>query len=635
MFGTLKPQRCRLPLVERQAHDRLYCGLCQSLGEGYGTAVRGLLSHDAVFLALLAEGLQSAPAAHDSCRCPLVPIVHRPTLSPASPAMRYAAAYQLLLADQFLADRQADGRRFFGAARALLSSRVARARTGLVALGIDPTPLEGFESRQLACERRARVDALDAARPTAEALALVLAHAADLPGADPRAAEPATRAELGTLGFALGEIIYLQDALEDLRKDALAGAFNPCLAPALVGRAVPDRRLVERACSALTSALERATRSLRALPLRRYRSVLESVLEGELGRRSREAMRSARAWTSEAGLAHLAHRADPNPLNGLRERWLFALAFLTSWFAMIASALAQGKAGAGPRPLPRPSRLGGAGRGGSGRGGHGGSAGTAGQAGQAGQAGSAGQAGQAGDAGSAGQAGEAGYAGSAGQAGDAGSAGSGGASDAGQGVGGIDSSWLDPAGQAGSPSGAGGAGGASGAASHGPGGVFDPCPCLPYRGGGPSPGASSSTSPPALPVPSGGGFDAPAPPGPAPGGGSGSGGCDPCSGCNKTCNGCVDACTEPCKSCGGGKGCDGSACCNSCSAPCQSCCSGGGNCCDGCNGCGNCCNSCNGCGNCCNGCNGCGNGCNGCNGCSNGLPDPSNLSDGCDKGPWA
>ncbi|MCU0688024.1 MAG: DUF5685 family protein [Polyangiaceae bacterium] len=461
MFGTLKPQRCRLPLVERQAHDRLYCGLCQSLGEGYGTAVRGLLSHDAVFLALLAEGLQSAPAAHDSCRCPLVPIVHRPTLSPASPAMRYAAAYQLLLADQFLADRQADGRRFFGAARALLSSRVARARTGLVALGIDPTPLEGFESRQLACERRARVDALDAARPTAEALALVLAHAADLPGADPRAAEPATRAEL---------------------------------------------------------ALERATRSLRALPLRRYRSVLESVLEGELGRRSREAMRSARAWTSEAGLAHLAHRADPNPLNGLRERWLFALAFLTSWFAMIASALAQGKAGAGPRPLPRPSRLGGAGRGGSGRGGHGGSAGTAGQAGQAGQAGSAGQAGQAGDAGSAGQAGEAGYAGSAGQAGDAGSAGSGGASDAGQGVGGIDSSWLDPAGQAGSPSGAGGAGGASGAASHGPGGVFDPCPCLPYRGGGPSPGASSSTSPPALPVPSGGGFDAPAPPGPAPGG---------------------------------------------------------------------------------------------------------------------
>lgn len=620
MFGTLKPQRCRLPLVERQAHDRLYCGLCQSLGEGYGTAVRGLLSHDAVFLALLAEGLQSAPAAHDSCRCPLVPIVHRPTLSPESPSMRYAAAYQLLLADQFLADRQADGRRLFGAARALLSSSVARARAGLVSLGIDPSPLEGFESRQLACERRNRVDALDAARPTAEALALVLAHAADLPGADPRAAEPATRAELGTLGFALGEIIYLQDALEDLRKDALAGAFNPCLAPGLVGRALPDRRLVERACRALASALDRARRSLQALPLLRHRSLLENVLQGELGRRSREAMQSARAWASESGLEHLARRADPNPWNGLRERWLFALAFLTSWFAMIASAFAQRKAGSSSRQL-RPPRFGGAGRGGAGRGGYGGSAGSAGRAGQAGEAGAGGQAGEAGYAGSAGQSG---YAGSAGSEGHAGEAGQGGA-------GGIDSSWLDAAGQAGSPS---GAGGASGAAPHGHGSSFNPCPCLPHPSGGPSPGASSSGSPSALPVPSGGGFDVPAPPVAAPGGGSGSGSgssccCDPFSGFNRACNGCADTCTEPCKSCGGGKGgcckaCDGGACCKSCGDPCQGCCSSGGNCCSGCNGC-------DSCGSGCNGCNNCGSGCNG---CSNGPPDPSNLSDCCDKGPW-
>ncbi|HEU4535342.1 MAG TPA: DUF5685 family protein [Polyangiaceae bacterium] len=615
MFGTLKPQRCRLPLVERQAHERLYCGLCQSLGEGYGTAVRGLLSHDAVFLALLAEGLQGEPAAHASCRCPLVPIVHRPTLSPESPAMRYAAAYQLLLADQFLADRQADGRRLFGAARALLARHVARARRGLVGLGLDPSPLEGFESRQLACERRARVEATDAARPTAEALSIVLAHAADLPGADPRAAGPETRAELGALGFALGAIIYLQDALEDLRNAALAGAFNPCLGPGAGGRPAPDRRRVERACRALDDALGRARHSLRALPLRRHRALLESVLEGELGRRARAAMQSARAWASEAGREHLALRADPNPFRVARERWLFALAWLTSWFAMVASAFAQTKAGSGPRRLPRAPHA-------PGPAGHGGSAGAAGQAGYGG-------------------------AGSAGHAGDG--AGSGGhAGDAGQGAGGFhgrdDAGWFDAAGQAGSAGSAGGAGGspdlggtggAAGAAPHGHDGRgFDVCHCLSRQGGAPSPGAAGSASPHAPPVPNGGGFDAPAPPGPAPGGGSSpSGGgsdpcpscgdpcqscgdtcrgcCNPCGGCDKACKDCSDTCTEPCRGCGNCcKGCDGS-CCNSCTDPCQGCCSGGGNCCNGCNNCGN------------------------CRGCGNAPPDPSNLSDCCDKGPWA
>jgi hypothetical protein len=640
LFGTLKPQRCRLPLVERRAHERLYCGLCQSLGEHYGTALRGLLSHDAVFLALLAEGLQRDPAPHDRCRCPLMPVVHRPTLSPESAPMRYAAAYQLLLADQLLADRQAEGKRLFGAARSLLSGPVARARNQLAALGLDPSPLAGFESRQLACERVAPADVTDAARPTAEALAFVLDHAADLPGADPDATLPGARAELGALGSALGEIIYLQDALEDLRKDSLSVAFNPCLWPGPDGRPAPDAPRVERACRALASALARARRSLDALPLRRHRALLDSIVNGELARRSHDAMRAARAWASEAGRAHLAVRADPRPLRRLRERWLFALAFVTSWLTTLV-AFAQGKAGAGPRPPRRLPRLPGAA-------GHGGHAVDPSHAGASGQAGCGNVAGQAGAAGQAGCGGAPGQAGDAGQAGLGGQGGLGGLG----GQGGDDAGWFDPAGGAGGPSGSAGAPGPP--SPHGHGGGFDPCPFLPRWGRGPFSAPSGSATPhPGPPPGGGGGFDAPtlpAPdPTPRPGPGGGGGHACPCDDCFKVCGGCTDACTRPCEGCGGGggggaqpcKGC-GDACCQPCKdcGGCDKCCSGccnegcGKSCGDPCRSCcsgGDCCKGCTDCGNCCNGCNGCG----GCNNCGAAPPDPSQISDCCDKGPWA
>ncbi|HEU4407864.1 MAG TPA: DUF5685 family protein [Polyangiaceae bacterium] len=642
MFGTLKPQRCRLPLVERRDHERRYCGLCQSLGAHYGTALRGLLSHDAVFLALLAEGLQQDAAPHDRCRCPLVPVVHRPTVSPESAPMRYAAAYQLLLADQFLADRQADGRRLFGAARALLSGPVARARAELGALGLDPSPLEGFESRQLACERAERgerVDVADAARPTAEALALVLGHAADLPGADPRAASAEARAELGALGAALGEIIYLQDALEDLPKDSLAGAFNPCLTRGPGGRPAPDVRRVERACRALASALARARRSLAALPLRRHRALLESIVGGELARRSHDAMRTARAWASEAGRAHLAGRADARALRRLRERWLFALAFVTSWLAALV-AFAQGKAGAGPRPPRRPPRPLGAG-------------GQGGRAAEPLRAGASGQAGCGNAGGQAGAAGQAGCGGAPSQAGDAGQAGATGSDgrwfdEAGGGAG---DGWLDPAGHAGWPSGASGAPPAPSPRGHG--GGFDPCPCLPRWGRGPFPAPSGSAAPPPAPgaggsgfgVPSpgagGSGFDmpslpAPAPqPAPQPGGGGGGLAC-PCDDCFKTCGGCTSSCTRPCEGCCSGPGpCTG--CGDACAKPCRDC-GGCDKCCSGCctdAGCKSCCDPCQSCcssGDCCKGCGDCGS-C--CRGCADAPADPSQLSDCCDKGPWA
>ena len=111
MFGTLKPHTCRLGCDRKHEYATFYCGLCKSLGDNFGTLTRALLNYDAVFLALVADALMDVEAAPDRCRCPILPVTFRPTVRPDSTAMRYAAAMQMLLSDQWLADRAADGKR--------------------------------------------------------------------------------------------------------------------------------------------------------------------------------------------------------------------------------------------------------------------------------------------------------------------------------------------------------------------------------------------------------------------------------------------------------------------------------------------------------------------------------------------
>lgn len=181
MFGTLRLHTCQLGCGRRHDYASFYCGLCKSLGDHFGTLSRALLNYDAVFLALVADGLMEEPAAPDRCRCPMLPITFRPTVRPDSPAMRYAAAMQMLLADQWLADRSEDGGRAAAAARPLLSGKVDAARAILAELGVSLDDLTGFEREQARCEVPGVTGPRDAAAPTASALARVFERMAELP----------------------------------------------------------------------------------------------------------------------------------------------------------------------------------------------------------------------------------------------------------------------------------------------------------------------------------------------------------------------------------------------------------------------------------------------------------------------
>ncbi|PRQ05645.1 DUF5685 family protein [Enhygromyxa salina] len=314
MFGTLRPARAALSCAGRSDWQHFYCGTCQSIGDQFGLGYRALLSHDAVFLGLLVDGLQLHAAAPDRTRCPMVPVVHRPTVSPDSVAMRYAGAVQLLLADQWLADRAIDGRGFARIARPLLDKPTARARETLAELGSDLGDLIGVEHRQAATERVGMTDPEQAAEPTAAALELVFERIVALPGSVAECtAEPAPRSAalvrcdldprrlLAKLGRGVGTMIYLIDALEDLEQDQRAGDFNPCLVHDYRGRPQLDRARIRDAARGLERARTDVAAALNALPLRRHKPVLVNILVTQLGARAQLAAAGAERMLSEAG----------------------------------------------------------------------------------------------------------------------------------------------------------------------------------------------------------------------------------------------------------------------------------------------------------------------------------------------
>jgi hypothetical protein len=330
LFGTLKLRGCCGSDDIRDSHQRYYCGLCQAMGAGYGLPLRALHSYDGVFVALLADGLQHERAAAATTICPMLPVVRKASVDPESPAMVYAAAVQLLLGDQWLADKQVEGGRTAGAGRRLLAGRVARARARLSEIGVDLCELVGFEQRQDAVERTG-ASPEQAAEPTAGALELVFGRIADLPGAQRGARGPLT-----LLGRHLGRAIYLVDALEDCDDDARDGDFNPCLTD---GEVDADR--VEAAVALLDEDLAALASLPEALPLLLNRELVAELIGASLTHRSRAAIAAGRRAATGVARADRARHREMSIVQRLS--WAAAALLVSVWsfFARLPEALAS------------------------------------------------------------------------------------------------------------------------------------------------------------------------------------------------------------------------------------------------------------------------------------------------------
>ncbi|MFT5686297.1 MAG: hypothetical protein ACI8RZ_007253 [Myxococcota bacterium] len=287
MFGTLRPHGCSLPTVDRQQHRHLYCGLCKTMGADYGTLTRPLVSVDAVLLGVVVDALQEDAAPQSSCRCPIAPHRFRTTIDHDSTTMRFSAAAQVLLTDQWLADRAMDGRTLARIARPLGGTTVQRAWEVLDSLGADLSGLIGLERRQVAVEAAGVTE--EASLPSESAVALVFSQIPQLPGC--AALTDDEEDALTGLGAALGAVVYGVDALEDLEEDLLSDAFNPCLRDGVV-----DRERLEATAAMVQDSLAAIRRCLDALPLRRHEALLENILIDRQSRKADKAAAAARTF---------------------------------------------------------------------------------------------------------------------------------------------------------------------------------------------------------------------------------------------------------------------------------------------------------------------------------------------------
>lgn len=297
MFGTLKPHKCTLDKANDQNHWRFYCGLCKSLGDNYSQAHRALVNFDAVFIGIVADGLLEKGAEHDSCRCPINPLAMRPTMTRRSPAMEFATSMQMLLSDQWLADRGSDGRSWARASRRWFRPALHKARKTLAKLGLSMSQLEGFERVQKRVEVIGETSLSQAAEPTARALGYVFRQVAALPGAVPQLSHEAMQGQLNTFGRSLGQVIYLTDALDDLEKDLKNSEFNPCLQKIGVkGGLKASKSKIQDCHDALGLAFEKLNSVIESLPWRRHMELIKNILCDQLVQTSKQASKKLQGW---------------------------------------------------------------------------------------------------------------------------------------------------------------------------------------------------------------------------------------------------------------------------------------------------------------------------------------------------
>jgi hypothetical protein len=339
MFGTLRPDGCSVSSSELRDYHTFYCGMCKSLGAHFGTVTRILVSHDSVFLAMVVDGLMGEQAGSSRCRCPMLPIIHRPIVEPNSAAMRFATATQILLGDQWLADRSAEGKKVASWVRPLAQPRVERACSMLEELGISVAPLRNFEQRQASSEAIWNCTPEQAAQPTADALGYLFSAITVLPGVQP-VQNDALKELLYSLGHALGQSIYWLDALDDLRKDFLSRDFNPCLMNGLswqtkswqMSLLISSER-VDECCSLLSSSLKKIHDIIDKIPWVRHRDIIFNVLTKQLPLMAEQVAAKATSLAStERKEELLAYRSLAWYSRALRQGAL-AVLFVWAWFS--------------------------------------------------------------------------------------------------------------------------------------------------------------------------------------------------------------------------------------------------------------------------------------------------------------
>ncbi len=216
MFGYVRVRRADLLVKDDEYYSALYCGLCRSMGKRTGQRSRMALSYDFVFMAAVRMAVSGERPTFAKRRCPAHPLKNK-TFVVAGPEMQYCADCAGLLTGLKCRDDCHD------------EHGVRRAAAGMARVWFGGTR----RSVKRYPELYAALEALTArlAEMETDGSATVDAHA-DLCGQMLRllfenGLEGSAARLCGNIGYHVGKLVDMLDALDDWEKDRAADRFNP------------------------------------------------------------------------------------------------------------------------------------------------------------------------------------------------------------------------------------------------------------------------------------------------------------------------------------------------------------------------------------------------------------------------
>lgn len=215
MFGYVRPPLQALSEAEVERFRRMYCGLCHTLGQRYGQAARFILNYDFTYLAILLSDSEEGNVS--GARCYASPLHQRAYLEPGA-AMELAADESVILAYWQLRDGVDDHDWFHGLKYRTASAALESAYRKAAAFRPGFDAAVRTQLSRLSDLEKENCSSMDMA---ADAFAALLGSAAQ------EVADPVRRRVLEQLLYHLGRWIYLVDAADDLKKDAVSGNYNP------------------------------------------------------------------------------------------------------------------------------------------------------------------------------------------------------------------------------------------------------------------------------------------------------------------------------------------------------------------------------------------------------------------------
>lgn len=247
MYGYIKPRMDALSEEEGALYRAMGCGLCRAMRQKSGLLSACFLHDDMIFLSLCLAVCEGGHMAVREHRCPLFPFRRRTMVETGDllfGVASVAATIAYLKKRDDLCDRGLRRRLRALAVLPLLSHARRRAAVTKV-----EERLQAHLSRLAAYEREGLASLDLPAEETGGLLGELFCATA----------QEETRGVLYRIGFALGRLIYLLDALDDLEEDERSKNYNPYLLLYKEGRAAlpADAEVsLSLACSELADAVE-------------------------------------------------------------------------------------------------------------------------------------------------------------------------------------------------------------------------------------------------------------------------------------------------------------------------------------------------------------------------------------------